>query len=165
MPRRFALGHGHAGLPRRRLRGLQPSRRPRRVGCRRVAVGSRGRLRGRPLEALSSRIRWVMRVAVGGGASRRGRQGLAGSIPRCSVAASAVALALALAAPLPAYAAFPYAPGGNPHDPTTYKLAPGTLPNEITPGSEDAWKFAATPENSTQSIALTNGKSAELCGV
>jgi hypothetical protein len=61
-----------------------------------------------------------------------------------------------------ASADFPYMPaGGNPTNPTTWKLAPGQVPSNF----DDNWKFAATPEQSPQSDLLVNPKADELCGV
>jgi hypothetical protein len=64
-----------------------------------------------------------------------------------------------------ARADFPYLPriGANPHDPRTFKLPPGTVPNEFARGVD--WKFAATPERSVQSNLLINSRGDELCGV
>jgi hypothetical protein len=70
-------------------------------------------------------------------------------------------VALALWAPA-ASADFPYTgPGGNIHDPTTWKLPPGVAPTNFG----DDWKLAATPEQSTQSELTVNYKSDELCGI
>jgi hypothetical protein len=77
------------------------------------------------------------------------------------VAATAAAVTL-LCGTTSALADFPYTgPGGNPHDPTTWKLPPGTAPSNF--GND--WKLAATPEQSAPSDALVNWKSDELCGV
>jgi hypothetical protein len=64
-----------------------------------------------------------------------------------------------------ASADFPYLPatGGNPSDPQTFKLQPGAVPSEFAGGVD--WKFSATPEQSTQSNLLINGRQDELCGV
>ena len=62
----------------------------------------------------------------------------------------------------PARADFPWAPGGNPQDPHTFKVAPPTVPSEFSRGVD--WKFAATPENSPTS-ATVNNQPDELCGV
>jgi hypothetical protein len=75
---------------------------------------------------------------------------------------AATALVLAVLAVPTASADFPYMPpGGNPHDPTTWKLPPGMAPSNFG----DEWKLAATPEQSPQSQALINSRSDELCGV
>jgi hypothetical protein len=68
----------------------------------------------------------------------------------------------ALGAPATALADFPYTgPGGNPSDPTTWKLPPGVAPSNFG----DNWKLAATPENSPQSSLTVNAKADELCGI
>ncbi len=64
-----------------------------------------------------------------------------------------------------ARADFPYAPGGNPHNPDTFRLAPGVVPNDFSESSD--WKLVATPD-SPQSNPLTakvNQQRDELCGV
>ncbi|MEA2399553.1 MAG: hypothetical protein QOK25_3109, partial [Thermoleophilaceae bacterium] len=61
-----------------------------------------------------------------------------------------------------AQADFPYGsgPGYDPHDPTTYRLAPGTpAPNDL--GGND-WKYAATPETGNVPV---NNQPWELNGV
>jgi hypothetical protein len=74
----------------------------------------------------------------------------------------AAAIAVVLGLTPSALADFPYTgPGGNPRDPTTWKLPPGVAPSNF----KDDWRLAATPEQSTQSDALVNWKSDELCGV
>ena len=62
-----------------------------------------------------------------------------------------------------AAADFPYMPkqGGDPLNPLTWKLPAGEVPSNFG----DNWKFAATPEQSTQSELLVNGKADELCGI
>ena len=61
-----------------------------------------------------------------------------------------------------ASADFPYTgPDGNPRDPTTWKLPPGTAPSNFG----DNWKLAGTPENSPQSQLTVNGRADELCGI
>jgi hypothetical protein len=73
----------------------------------------------------------------------------------------AAALCAILAAPT-ASADFPYMPpGGDPHNPATWRLAPGQTPTNFG----DNWKLAATPEQSTQSNLLVNPKPDELCGI
>jgi hypothetical protein len=75
-----------------------------------------------------------------------------------------------------ASAEFPYLPksGGNPHDPATWKLAPGETPTNLG----DDWKLAATPATPPAisptdptsiaqhaAVMLENSKQNELCGV
>jgi hypothetical protein len=84
---------------------------------------------------------------------------------RASFVAAIVAVAVAMVtlgwAPS-AFADFPtLGPSGNPRDPATWKLPPGTAPSNYN----DNWKYAATPEQSPQSDALVNWKSDELCGI
>lgn len=78
---------------------------------------------------------------------------------------SASVLAVLGGAASVARADFPYLPpsGGNSHDPQTFKLPPGVVPNEFAGGVD--WKFSATPEQSVQSDLLINGRQDELCGV
>ena len=71
-------------------------------------------------------------------------------------------LCLLLAGAATAGADFPYiGPHGSLNDPTTWKLPPGVTPSNFG----DNWKLAATPESSTQSDSLVNGKADELCGI
>jgi hypothetical protein len=65
----------------------------------------------------------------------------------------------------PARAAFPYAPGGNPHNPLTFKLAPGEAPSEFSETGD--WKLAATPDSVLANpLAITvNNQPDELCGI
>ncbi|MBV9213874.1 MAG: hypothetical protein JOZ25_09545 [Actinobacteria bacterium] len=81
-----------------------------------------------------------------------------------------VGLALAIGAALLAAAAqadFPYAPGGNPHDPTTFKLAPGTTPNDFSEAGD--WKYAGTPEAPSTPpnplVTKVQNQQDELCGI
>jgi hypothetical protein len=75
--------------------------------------------------------------------------------------AATIAVLGGLAVPV-ASADFPYMPpGGDPHNPASWKLAPGMTPSNFG----DDWKDAATPEQSPQSEALVNSKSDELCGM
>jgi hypothetical protein len=88
----------------------------------------------------------------------RGRAGIVAAL----VGAVAAGVVLTAVFASTAIADFPYTgPGGNPKDPTTWKLPPGTAPTNFG----DDWKLAATPEQSPQSDALVNWKSDELCGV
>jgi hypothetical protein len=82
-------------------------------------------------------------------------------IHRPRVLAVAVLIVLAMA-PV-ARADFPYLPksGGDPHNPLTWRLAPGEAPSNFG----DDWKLAATPEQSAASDTLVNPKPEELCGV
>jgi hypothetical protein len=72
----------------------------------------------------------------------------------------------ALGAPA-ASADFPYLPhsGGDPHNPATWRLAPGEVPSNF----RDDWKLAATPDapsGLTGLLTLENNlKADELCGV
>jgi hypothetical protein len=61
-----------------------------------------------------------------------------------------------------ARADFPYAPGGDVHDPSTFRLAPGVVPNDFSETGD--WKLAATPDSATAS-AKVNQQADELCGV
>ncbi len=76
----------------------------------------------------------------------------------------AVALAVGLGAGA-AEADFPWAPGGNPHDPTTFRLAPGVVPSDFSETGD--WKFAATPDSPTANplTAKINRQADELCGI
>src|SRR5437588_356589 len=78
-----------------------------------------------------------------------------------------VALAGAIAlTPATAGADFPYLPpsGGDPHNPATFKLPPGTAPNEFSETND--WKLAATPEQSSNPLTTkVNNQQDELCGV
>src|SRR3954453_20590525 len=71
----------------------------------------------------------------------------------------AAAAALALMLPATAHGAFPYAPGGDRHDPSTFHIAPPTAPNDF-----DATEFKglATPESGNTPV---NNQQDELCGV
>ena len=64
-----------------------------------------------------------------------------------------------------ARADFPYAPGGNPHNPDTFRLAPGVTPNDFSETGD--WKFAATPDTPSANplTAKVNLQSDELCGI
>jgi hypothetical protein len=92
-----------------------------------------------------------------------------------AVAAAVGLSVIALAAP-PASADFPYLPrsGGDPHNPATWRLAPGEAPGNF----RGDWKLAATPDTPpaidpasptsiTQHVLVLedNGKRDELCGV
>src|SRR5436190_9698170 len=85
---------------------------------------------------------------------------MGGAWLKCGGASLAIALTLAL--PAAAQADFPYAPGGDSHDPSTFKLAPGVAPNDFSETGD--WEFTATPENSPLS-ATVNNKQDELCGI
>jgi Subtilase family len=64
-----------------------------------------------------------------------------------------------------AQADFPYAPGGDPHNPSTFRLAPGMTPTEFSESGD--WKLAATPDPSTGSPLADKLKTQadELCGI
>jgi Subtilase family len=64
-----------------------------------------------------------------------------------------------------ARADFPYAPGSNPHDPSTFRLAPGVVPNDFSESGD--WKLAATPDSPSANplTAKVNMQADELCGV
>src|SRR4051794_32828148 len=70
------------------------------------------------------------------------------------------AVALVFALPAAARADFPYAPGGDPHDPSTFHLAPGTAPSDFSETGD--WEFTGTPESGN---ATVNNKADELCGI
>jgi hypothetical protein len=82
---------------------------------------------------------------------------------RNTITAALSAIALTIAVAPAARADFPYMPksGGDPRNPATWKLPPGETPTNFG----DDWKLAATPEQSTASDTLVNGKADELCGV
>lgn len=82
------------------------------------------------------------------------------SARRVAIAAGLAAAALAA----PAQADFPYAPGGDPHNPDTFRLAGGVTPNDF---SESDWKSVATPDSPTASplTVKVNNQSDELCGI
>ncbi len=73
--------------------------------------------------------------------------------------AAIAALALAFALPAAAQASFPYAPGGDVHDPSTWHISPPTAPNDF-----DATEFKglATPESGNTPV---NNQQDELCGI
>src|SRR3954447_26999087 len=73
--------------------------------------------------------------------------------------AAIAALALAFALPAAAHASFPYAPGGDVHDPSTWHISPPTAPNDF-----DATEFKglATPESGNTPV---NNQQDELCGI
>jgi hypothetical protein len=76
------------------------------------------------------------------------------------LAVLAACVACALTAPS-ALASFPYVPpGGDPHNPQTFKLPRGQVPTNL----HDDYRYAATPEPSPQSTP-NNQKQSELCGV
>ena len=79
----------------------------------------------------------------------------------CAAAAAAIS-ALAVTS---ARADFPYAPGGNPHNPLTFKLAAGVAPNDFSESGD--WKLAATPDSplSNPLTAKVNLQADELCGI
>ena len=79
--------------------------------------------------------------------------------------APVLALALALSLPGVARAAFPWAPAGNPHDPTTFHLAPGVVPNDFSETGD--WKLVGTPDTSLANplSVKVNRQADELCGV
>src|SRR5947209_4880142 len=88
-----------------------------------------------------------------------------GTIRRGLVVALACAL-IAAGCATTAYAAFPYLPpsGGDPHNPQTFKLPPGTAPNDFSETGD--WKLAATPEQSSNPLTTkVNNQQDELCGV
>ncbi len=64
-----------------------------------------------------------------------------------------------------AQADFPWAPGGNPHDPTTFRLAGGQVPNEFSETGD--WKYTGTPASPVANplSAKVNLQPDELCGV
>jgi hypothetical protein len=78
-------------------------------------------------------------------------------------------LALGVLAAAPARGDFPYAPGGDPHNPDTFRLAPGVVPNNF---SESDWKLLATPDNPGSAppyiaplVLKVNNQPDELCGI
>jgi hypothetical protein len=64
-----------------------------------------------------------------------------------------------------ARADFPYAPGGDPRNPDTFRLAPGVVPNDFSEASD--WKLAATPDSplANPMTATVNNQPDELCGI
>ena len=82
-----------------------------------------------------------------------------------AAAACAAAAAAGAGAASPASADFPYAPGGNPHNPATFRLAPGVVPNDFSETGD--WKLAATPDSplSNPLTAKVNLQPDELCGI
>ena len=66
---------------------------------------------------------------------------------------------------VPARAQFPYAPGGNPHRPGTFRLAPGVVPSEFSESAD--WKLAGTPDSplANPMTATVNEQRDELCGI
>ncbi len=92
------------------------------------------------------------------------RRSAAGRVP--AIARMLVLMALALGATAGAARAdFPYAPGGNPHEPATFRLAPGVVPNDFNEASD--WKLAATPDSplANPMTATVNNQPDELCGI
>ncbi len=63
-----------------------------------------------------------------------------------------------------ARADFPYAPGADPHNPDTFRLPAGVVPNDF---SESDWKLVGTPDSITASplTAKINLQHDELCGI
>ncbi len=78
---------------------------------------------------------------------------------RACLAIACALVAVAASGAASAHADFPWAPGGDPHDPTTFKLAPGVVPSDFNETND--WKLSATPEPSNPLALLP----AELCGV
>jgi hypothetical protein len=70
-----------------------------------------------------------------------------------------VAIVVALALPAAASADFPYAPGGNTSDPSTWHIAPPTAPDDFDAGE---FKGLATPEPGNTPV---NNQADELCGI
>ncbi len=76
-----------------------------------------------------------------------------------------LSVAALLSAASVARAEFPYAPGGNPHNPDTFRLAPGVVPNDFSETGD--WLFTATPDMSLANPLThkVNLQSDELCGI